>query len=180
MRIEPTQELLKTLLHYDKETGVFVWKKRSRDLFNTPGSYSTWNTRFSCKTAGGLCKFTGYVFIGINGIQYRAHRLAWLYVHGYLPDIEVDHINMIRSDNRLCNLREATHKENNQNRIKLKNNTSGYKGVCWNKQTNKWKAQIASDKKHYNLGEYANPLEAYGAYCKASKQLHKEFSRVSK
>jgi len=179
MRIEPTQELLKQLLCYDPETGVFIWHERSLNTFKTIGAGKIWNSRFSEKQAGGICKLTGYVFIGINKIQYRAHRLAWLYEYGYLPLVEMDHINMIRHDNRICNLREASHGENNQNKRKLRNNTSGYKGVCWDKQAKKWKAQIGKDNKIHGLGHFNDIKHAYFAYCKASKQLHAEFSRVS-
>jgi hypothetical protein len=111
----------------------------------------------------------GYVCIRIDNILYTAHRLAWLYVHGNWPAHQLDHINKNRSDNRLCNLREATNAENAQNR-KRSDNKTGYTGV--NQENNKWKAEIKLNYKTIRLGLFETPEEAYSAYLSAKHGLH--------
>lgn len=92
------------------------------------------------------------------------------------PDMETDHINGDGLDNRKSNLRVCKKSENKLNLKKYRTNTSGYKGVCWYPQTNKWKAQIQVNKKHIALGYFFSKEDAYKAYCDASKELHGEFS----
>ena len=121
-----TQKELKELLHYDPGTGVFVWK-----------NIITANQKKNGDVAGGYDD-KGYIKIRINYKHYLAHRLAWLYVYGEWPSKHLDHINRNPSDNRISNLREATHLENNKNASKRKDNTSGYKGVNWHARNKKW------------------------------------------
>lgn len=159
-----TQNRLKEFLEYDPETGHFTWKVQKRRA--NAGSI-----------AGYVSRDLGYRHIGIDGKEYLAHRLVWLYVHGEWPPAYMDHINGIRTDNRLANLRPVTHAQNNINRIGRSNTVSGVKGVCWNKDVNKWMAQIGFNKKHYYLGVYETIEEAKSAYDKAAKELHGEFYR---
>jgi hypothetical protein len=98
-----TAERLRQLLHYDPERGVFTWLSRPAER--------SWNTRFA-GTRAGTINGLGYVVIGILGRRYKAHRLAWLYVHGEWPGRELDHINCDKSDNRIANLRPATRSQN--------------------------------------------------------------------
>jgi hypothetical protein len=93
--------------------------------------------------------------------------------------MQVDHINLNTLDNRRENLRICTHKENSRNYPKPKNNTSGYKGVCWFKYKKRWKATIHVNKKTIHLGFFDTPEEAYKAYCEASKKYHGEFGRIA-
>jgi len=140
-----TQEKLKSLLKYDKETGIFVWdidKQKTR----------------KGKKAGYIKKESGYLMIMIDGKNYRGHHLAWLYEYGYLPK-EIDHINHIRSDNRISNLREVTRSENLRNQSKPKNK-SGYYGVYWSNTKNKWYAQIFIKRKSKHLGYFRTKEEA--------------------
>lgn len=83
-----------------------------------------------------------------------AHRLAWLWVHGELPEHEIDHKNQIRSDNRIGNLRSATSKQNKENAPKRSSNTSGHKGVHWDKTRDKWMAFVVHHRKFHNLGRF--------------------------
>jgi len=92
--------------------------------------------------------------------------------------MQVDHIDGDGLNNQRYNLRICTKDENNINKRVRKDNTSGYKGVTWNKKSKKWIAQIKSKKIHYLLGSFDNPEEAYKAYCKSAKELHGEFSRL--
>lgn len=151
-------ELLE-LLEYTPETGVFVWKqarKRGGRVGDKAGSVNN----------------DGYVQIKVNGRGYKAHRLAWFYVHGAWPKAQIDHINGERNDNRIKNLREATHKENHQNRKSNKNSTSKYVGVCWIASTEKFKATIKVDQVNIHIGYFDTEEEAFAAYCEAKRKLH--------
>jgi len=150
-------------LIYDPETGFFIRK------FNKMGS-----KKFHGKVAGYKSK--GSILIGVGGRAYFAHRLAWLYVYGEWPKNDIDHIDGNSLNNKLSNLRLATPSENLRNRGKQKNNKSGYKGVYFNTQKNKWQAKINVHNKAYHLGYYDSPQEAGESYILASKELHGEFS----
>lgn len=109
-----TQSKLHELFFYNADTGIFTNK----------------SNRFIGKQAGTLQK-RGYSTIGIDGKRYYAHRLAWLYKNGELPSNEIDHINGVKSDNRIDNLRLATRSQNASNRPIQSNNTSGHIGITW-------------------------------------------------
>lgn len=151
-----SQTELKSQLSYCADTGNFTW------LVPKKGQ--------SRKEAGYTRK-DGYVKIVINQKRYLAHRLAWLYMYGEPPQC-IDHINCNPSDNRLCNLREATISQNGFNRPRQANNTSGYKGVYWNKGRSMWMARIYVKGKMVYLGVYKEIKEAAKAYKKASDELH--------
>ena len=161
---EINSTLLKEILNYDPDTGVFTWKKK-----------------ISKKVVVGSqagCLRGGYVTINIMGKRYQAHRLALLYVHGGCNSKDVDHINGIRSDNRICNLRLATRSENKQNILRVQpNNKSGHTGVDWHKSTGLWRATITIMRKQKHIGLFKTKEEAAEAYKKAKKELH-PFARV--
>lgn len=157
-----TQEILKKYVLYNKNTGIFFWLK--------PG-----NLRAKVGQIAGK-ETTGYISIYIDKISYPVHRLAWLYVHGSLPEKCIDHINGDKKDNRICNLRLATPQQNAFNKGKKSNNTSGYKGVYLNKRRNMWVAQARINKKNFYLGAFKTPEEASVAYRKFSKKNHGEFA----
>lgn len=157
-----TQEELKEILHYDPETGIFTWLAvmgRAR-----PGH-----------RAGHVNNVLGYVLIKIRTRRYLAHRLAWLYIHGYLPPDDTDHINGIRGDNRISNLRPATRSENTINQGIRCNNTSGYKGVYWDKQREKWHARCRADGKTYYLGRFDAVEDASAVYQAFAAKHHGAF-----
>jgi len=137
-----TQKRLKEALHYDSDTGVFVWIVALARRIKT----------------GDVAGFPdcGYIKIGIDGEEYKAHRLAWLYVYGYFPENEIDHKDRIRCHNWIKNLREVSHKCNIRNTGNHKDNKSGVKGVCWAKHAKKWLATIGVDNKLKHLGIYKN------------------------
>lgn len=134
------QRSLKKILSYDEKTGVFTWIIKRQNVV--------------VGRVAGHKDSLGYERITISGKIYLAHRLAWLYVHGHMPEKEIDHINRIRNDNRIANLREATSQLNSLNTGMYKNNTSGSKGVYFNKRAKKWQAQILIDGKREHLGLY--------------------------
>jgi len=151
----PSQERLRELLFYDQNTGVFTRKVA------LPG--------WSAGSVAGHNHHTGYTFIKVDRQSYMAHRLAWMYVYGEDPGaLQIDHINGNKSDNRITNLRLATH---GQNQVNVKTN----KGYYWNKQTKKWKAQIRHKGKVIYLGLYDCPLLARIAYEDKCKELYGEF-----
>lgn len=155
---ELTQSRLKELLHYDPETGVFVWRI----------------PRGSAKTGdvAGCPHPEGYRKIMIDRKIYLAHRLAWLYVHGAWPKDEIDHRNGVRADNRFTNLREATRAENGQNLKIRADNTSGFIGVSWYKPARKWQAHINLAGRNKNLGCFDTPEAAHAAYLAAKAEHH--------
>lgn len=118
---------------------------------------------------------TGYKTFKINGKQYLEHRLIWAWHYGNVPDY-LDHINNNFLDNRIENLREATHQENMCNRKTPKHNKSGVKGVY--KQKNRWRAQITANGVMKYLGSFVNLDDAKYAVIKARNSLHKNFSNL--
>jgi hypothetical protein len=160
-----TQERLKELLAYDPETGLFI------RLQNRPGPGAR------AGDAAGSVQPNDYRRIFVDGKGYKAHRLAWFYVHGEWPS-EIDHINCNKDDNRLANLRVVSRSQNRMNVRAYASNKSGYRGVSLYKPTNRWKAQIQVDGRKKALGYYATPEDAYAAYCEASTRLHGEHGRV--
>jgi len=141
-----TQDRLKELLSYDPDSGKFTWKI-SRGGVRAGSVADSLNS-------------LGYIRIGVDGKTYKAHRLAWLYTYGYDPEHGIDHKNGIRNDNRISNLREVSQVCNMQNTKVSSNNTSGFPGVSWQKQRQKWVAQIMVQGKKYGLGYYEDPLDA--------------------
>ena len=161
---ELTQARLKELLQYDPETGVFT----RRIATGYRGRYKAGTV------AGSLEKDSGYILIGVDGVQYRAHRLAWLYTHGSFPAHGIDHKDTIRSHNWLSNLRPATQSQNGQNlRTPKASNKSGFLGVCLSTPLgDKWKATIKVNGKYKFLGVFQTPEEASAAYLSAKRKYH--------
>ena len=179
-----TSDQLRAILDYNPDTGELRWKARTSVLFTASGNRTAdcycriWNRKFSGKIAGSVNN-QGYLTISVFGVVYAAHRVAWSIYHGADPQqMSVDHINMVKSDNRISNLRLASHKENLSNRKKQRNNKSGYKGVIFKKQINKFVASICVNGKNKHLGCFGSADEAYSAYCSAARLLHGEYARL--
>lgn len=137
-----TQSRLKELLNYNQNTGIFTW------IVN--------KNRAHIGDIAGCSNSKGYIYIQINGYNFRAHRLAWLYVYGKFPDYEIDHIDRDRKNNRISNLRDINHNQNMQNTKIYSSNKSGYRGVSWNKTQCKWKVTVRYKQKHYHGGVFVN------------------------
>jgi hypothetical protein len=116
--------------------------------------------------------------IRVNFQLYRAHRLAWFYVHGEWPPGELDHINGDPSDNRIANLRLATSSNQRMNARRRSDNTSGTKGIWFYKRRAQWIAEIMIDGKKHHVGQFATLLEAKGARIAAAVRLHGAFARI--
>ena len=162
---ELTVDLLNHLFEYDKETGNLIWKIKP----------SSRGHSVKVGDIAGTLKSHGYICVGINYNSYRAHRLIFLMHKGYLPKT-IDHINGDKLDNRIENLRAATVGQNQHNRKTNANNTSGYKGVSWNKALKKWTARITLERKNIHLGYFANVEEAAEVVRKAREELHGDFA----
>ena len=155
-----TAELVRELLHYDPDTGRFAWRLG----------------RFGTRGAGGRAGYTeprGYRQIRVAGRLYLEHRLVWLYVNGTWPSNQIDHVNGIKGDNRIANLREATASENQGNQRKARSNsTTGFLGVCWDKPNKKFRAQIMFSGKQKYIGMFSTAEQAHQAYLVAKRELH--------
>ena len=135
-----SQQYLIEAIDYNPETGCFTWKDRPRHHFNCDRGFKMWNARYSGSRAGF---FVGdYVSLCIDNITYCAHRLAWLYIHGSMPNGEIDHINGIRDDNRITNLRDVTKSENLKNKRPSKKRGGAPIGIYWVDSRKKWEACI--------------------------------------
>lgn len=155
-------DLVLDQLNYDSDTGVFTWK-------NPPVSQPSRRG----KVAGCLQKESGYVRIGINGVYFKAHRLAWLVTYREWPADELDHINGVCHDNRIANLRSVSRAENMWNQRKATaNSRSGILGATYDERRGTWGANIRRHGKTYWLGCFKTSEEAHQAYLKAKRELH--------
>ena len=168
----PPLAYLEQLLAYEAHTGDFTWKARPLELFKTERICNSWNTKYA-GTKVGFVNPRGYVVIKIDGKQYKGHRLAYYLGTGTDPEsLTVDHIDpRNKSDNRLCNLRLATHAEQNKNCSERSDNTSGVTGVHWDKQKSKFRSQIRVDGKSISIGYFDNFDEAVRARKVAEREL---------
>jgi hypothetical protein len=158
-----SQSNLIETLDYSPTNGVFTWKVRRNGIQR--GSIAGWVSA------------SGHLQITINGKHYYAHRLAWLYVHGYLPSGQIDHINRDKLDNRISNLRDSSHSENQWN-VGLKNtNTSGFKGVSYAYRQKKWRAAITTNKKSKHIGYFDTKERASIAY-RLAEYFREKYSQL--
>lgn len=162
---ELTQARLKELLHYDPETGRFRWLvKFSRQQ---PGG------------AAGTKDAYGYLLIRVERKLHKAHRLAWLYVYGVWPAKGIDHINRVRDDNRIANLREACQSLNSMNRSVTSKSRSGVLGVVWRTDRQKWTAQIRIGYRMVHLGVFKDMAEAVAARQKAEAAFFEHYEMAT-
>jgi hypothetical protein len=154
-----TQARLKELLTYNPETGEFRWSTTPRKGVRAGG------------IAGNILS-TGHR-IRIDRLEYKAHRLAWLWVYGRWPQDDIDHINGDPTDNRIANLREATDSQNLGNSKRRADNTSGFKGVARSSaKAEKWRAHLQGQ----YLGSFDTKEEAHAAYVAKARELYGEFA----
>ena len=158
------QKTLKQLLRYEPETGDFYWIVRGRKRrLDSPAGWTALN---------------GYRYISIAHKMHLAHRLAWLYVHGYFPSAEIDHQDGDALNNRICNLRLASSSQNKMNRRASVNKSSGVRGVFIDRRRKNPRiyAAIKKDGKKIYLGSFSSIPEAEAAYKIAAADLFKEFA----
>ena len=157
----------------------------NKELLHELFEYKNGNLIYKISTAkcikigevAGNINTNGYRRIVINKKVYQAHRLIWMFHNGDIETgLQIDHINQIKDDIRIENLRLATRSQNKSNSTKQKNNTSGLKGVSWHKHAKKWEARIMHNKKNIHLGLFATAELAHDAYVSAAAKLHGEFA----
>lgn len=152
---------IRELLAYDPETGRFTWLVDA-------GSVRAGDEASSMTIAG-------YSRVKLDGVHHYLHRLAWAFVHGEFPESDLDHVNMVKSDNRISNLRLATKAENQMHRGIPKNNTSGCKGVTWNATKGKWSVRCAANGKRKHLGYFDDVASATSVYKQYAPSIHGAF-----
>lgn len=173
----PPIELLRKLLRYDPDSGLMFWRERSSEMFSSERISKGWNKKYSGKPAINSPDTHGYLMGTLCGWSLpRAHRVAWALATGAWPEDEIDHINGVRSDNRLVNLRPATRSQNRANIDKSWSNKSGYKGVRLDARSGKWRAQITKDGISTFLGTFDSPEDANSAYVSAAIASYGEFA----
>jgi hypothetical protein len=162
---------LRKLLRYEPETGKLFWLERSRELFQTDRSHATWNSRYANGEAFTNTIPGGYRTGTIHNRSYRAHIVAWAIATGEWPSSEIDHLNGVRDDNRLHNLRLATSGQNKRNCRRYANNTSGYTGVHWEPRRKRWIVLIRTKEgKTRQCGSFVDKAEAAAARQRLNPQ----------
>jgi hypothetical protein len=178
--IEPA--LLRNLLRYEPETGKLVWLARPVEMFencmqSAESRAKAWNTRWA-NVEAFVSPSQGYRYGRIFRQIYPSHRVIWAMQAGFWPDVDIDHINGNRSDNRWSNLRCANRSENLRNKGLCGRNKSGVKGVSWDAKWEKWRATINVNRRQTNLGRFVELADAAAAY-RASIAMHGEFGRFT-
>jgi hypothetical protein len=164
---------------FDYVEGSLIWRARPDSHFASSRTMKIFNTQFSGKIAGTPDKY-GYVVVNFGGRQVKAHRLIWEMHNGAIPKgMHIDHINGVKNDNRISNLRLATMSQNLCNRTKTKLNVSGFKGVSWSNDVGRWRASIVHQKKCSFLGHFDTAEEAFEAYCTAAIRIHGQYARTA-
>lgn len=183
-------DLLRRLLRYEPETGKLYWLERPVGMFkDTPNKTAVqiakwWNGRFAGKEALAAlgvygCR-AGTLLGSKNGTAY-AHRVAWALHYGEWPSGGIDHEDGDRSNNRIGNLRLATHQQNMQNKKLYRSNKSGAHGVAFNRRMNRWQAYITENKRHRHIGTFDTREAAVAARQsaeKASGLFHENHGRI--
>lgn len=161
MTTDPSQERLKELFNYNPDTGLFTRLKR-----------------VSNSLVGSICSSKnsqGYVLIRVDGVKFKAHRLAFIYMDGAAPEV-VDHVNRNKSDNRWINLRGCSKQENCWNRSLNRNNSTTRRNVYWSAPHKKWRVLLKKDRKPIHIGVFQDLELAELVAQMAREKYFKEFA----
>lgn len=156
-----TVERLRELLDYDPATGVFRWKVRRYRL-----------DMIGC--VAGYARKDGYWTIRIEGRLYYGHRLAWAHFYGEWPPDDLDHEDNVPGHDWIANLRPATRTQNLGNQRRRRDNTSGFKGVFFDKNLGKWRVAV----KHRHIGCFSTAEDAHAAYVAAAAGMFGEYANA--
>jgi hypothetical protein len=158
MKADCDVSAIESRLTYNAETGILTWKNGKRK---------------GC--VAGSINSHGYLYLKIDKKIYKCHRIAFLLTYGRWPEL-VDHVNGIRSDNRIVNLREASSSQNRMNAKTRSDNTSGHPGVKWHSELQKWRAEIKKGGRIITLGVFEEKADAVTARQKAQQEYFGEFN----
>lgn len=154
-----THELLRQLVRFEADIQKYFWNPRPRKMFKTDGSFKSWNSAWANKETFHAVDGRGYCQAVVLYRHYNAHRIIWFYHYGEWPNGQVDHINGIRTDNRLANLRVVSQAENLRNTKRRVNNSSGTSGVSWNPLTKTWRVRVPNKE----IGSFQKKQDAVAA-----------------
>lgn len=154
-----------SLFFLDETTGELRWREQR-------------GRRRAGSLAGSVGK-NGYRYVSFKGSKKLAHRIVWLMTYGQWPSRFIDHKDVVKTNNAPINLRLATKAQNGANCGKRSHNSSGFKGVTWDRFTQKWKAQLQVNNQRINLGRFDDPAKAHCAYLAASQKHVGEFARAA-
>lgn len=154
-------ERLRELFQYDPQTGLI--RRRISVCGIDAGSVA------------GSRDSLGYLRISVDGKRLQAHRIAFALHYGRWPRYEIDHINGVKGDNRILNLREATTSQNQMNKSGWR---AGLKGAYQHQQSRRWMARIQKNGRVFHLGYFDTEAEAHAAYAKAACDLFGDFARL--
>lgn len=171
-------EYIKTLVEYDHYSGIFTWRERTLRI-GIERLDKAWNTRFAGKVVLAGTEPKGHKYFSLHDKKYKAHRIAWAVTYNEWPASDIDHINGDPADNRIDNLRLATQSENNYNSRLRRDNTSGIKGISWNKTYQKWEVYINVDGRRIRLGKFEALDKAIAIRRAAELKYHGQFARAA-
>lgn len=156
-----TVESARRLIRYQPKTGLLFWRVRV-------------SARERKGDIAGCLNTKGYLQLSISGVQYKAHRIAWFVFYGAWPNGPIDHINGVKFDNRIDNLREATFATNAQNLhgAMRSNRSSDLLGAHFNKERQQWRTAILVGGKRHYRGPFDTAEEAHRAYLDLKRELH--------
>lgn len=174
-----SRDAVASLMEYDHISGKLFWLVRPDDLFPNLRSSRVWNSRYSGKEAFTAVDAGGYKTGRVMGKTYYAHRIAWLLHTGKMPDGQIDHINGVRTDNRIENLRLATHSQNCRNSKSRSASTSPYLGVSYNTSRSKWEVRIKVGNRLLFGGMFSDEVAAAKSYDRMAAQYFSEFARLN-
>lgn len=158
-----TPELLRQLIRYEPETGKYFWLPRPIEMFACRRAFSMWHKMYCGKEALRSVNKRGYCVTKLLNRRYFSHSVIWAFHTGQWPIYQIDHINRIKDDNRIENLRDIPQSENVKNAPRRGDNSSGVVGVRWHKSSRKWQGRIHHNKKEYSLGCFKNKQDAVNA-----------------
>lgn len=176
---------LREALNYDPQTGLFRWRERPVHHFKNDMRWSAasnqkrWNSRYAEHPAFTLMDVNGYLRGVIEKTGLMAHRVAWAVTVGHYPKLSLDHINGIRTDNRLQNLRQANRQQQGWNTRPHVGKSSNFLGVSFRKDRNVWRANIFLNGKQVSIGTFDSEEEAAKARDEVARKHHGEFVRLN-
>jgi hypothetical protein len=173
-------EDLRQLLSYNPNTGELIWLARDEGWFKKPTDAKGWNKKYAGTKAFQTLHY-GYLHGHVFKKHYFAHRIAWAIHYGSWPTGQIDHVSGLRSDNRIENLRDVSHSDNQKN-VKLRHdNKCGMPGIDWKKHASAWRVRVSREGKRRLVGYFKNLDEAVTARRDAQQEAayHVNHGRIA-